>query len=75
MVESGMDMMVRAILKTAGVDPEKVKTDIVSFGQNLSTKIESMDKAMRELRDEQRALRQLLMEGTVSKPALNGDKQ
>lgn len=60
-----MDMLVKSLLKSAGVDAEKVKTDIVGFGQKLSARIESMDKAMQELRDEQRQLRELIMEGTV----------
>lgn len=64
MAQSGMDMLVASLLKMAGVDAEKVKTDIVGFGKNLSERIESMDKSMRELRDEQKALRELIMEGT-----------
>lgn len=76
MAESGMDMMVRSVMKMAGVDPEKVKEDILAFGRNLNARIESMDNSMRELRDEQRALRALIMEGTYDPktPALNGDK-
>jgi hypothetical protein len=74
MAKSGMDHLVEAILRASGVDAEKIKTDIVAFGQNLQIKIESMDTSMRELREEQRALREILMEGTYTKTLSNGAK-
>lgn len=53
---TGMDMMVGALLKSAGVDPEKVKEDIADYARKLGDKISSMDNALSALRADQTML-------------------
>ena len=58
---SGIDMLVKNIMQAAGVDPEKVKLEIQQYGKQLAEKIESMDRSMRELKEQQALMYDLLL--------------
>lgn len=47
---SGMEMLINNIMKASGVDPEKVKADIIDFGKKLNDRIASMDQSLAELK-------------------------
>ena len=53
---TGMEMMVTAILRAAGVDAEQVKSDITNYGKQLAEKIASMDAALTALKKDQAEL-------------------
>lgn len=55
---NGMDMLISNLLKASGVDPEKVKADVLNYARDLAVKISSMDAAMTAIRDEQAAIRE-----------------
>lgn len=50
---TGLDMLVGSILKAAGVDPEKAKTDLANYGRALGDKITQLDASLASLRVEQ----------------------
>ena len=52
---TGMEMMVQALLHASGVDPEKVKSDVAAYAEQLTRKIASMDAALLEIRNDQTA--------------------
>ena len=54
---NGMEMLVQSLLKSSGVEPEKVKADIQNFGRNLEAKISSMDASMQAIRNDIEGLR------------------
>lgn len=55
---NGMEMLITNLLKASGVDPEKVKTDLVEYGKKLSERIASMDENLKALQAEQKAIRE-----------------
>lgn len=73
---TGMEMLVNALVKASGVDPEKLRQDVAAYATGLSEKIASMDncltllardqavilKRIYALEDRQRSMAELLEE-------------
>jgi hypothetical protein len=55
-----MEMMVSAILKASGIDPDKVREDVTTYATGLAQKIASMDSALANLANEQSVISQRL---------------
>jgi hypothetical protein len=58
---SGVDMLVKSLMQSLGVDPEKVKAEIQQYGQQLAGKISSMDGSLAEIKAQQGAMYEMLV--------------
>lgn len=59
---AGMDMLIKSIVQAAGIDPEKVKGEIQEYGRQLAVKIQSMDNSLMELKKQQDAIYNMLLQ-------------
>lgn len=50
---TGMDMLVGSVLKAAGVDPDKVRSDLSAYGKQLQDRIASLDASLIALKVDQ----------------------
>lgn len=58
---SAIDMLVKNVMQSAGIDPEKVKAEIQEYGRQLAAKVESMDRQLTELKLQQTLMYELLV--------------